>query len=1506
MSIKVTSRTRGHMHSSLKILLVLLILTGISTWKPQVVSAEKRIPEIDMFSIDRLRSDVQLFSSLKSRFTGYPGFYDAARIIYERFKELRLEASLFNYSQLVPYDEGSWLKVEGQTIEAFALYPNSVATGEKRAYGKLVYAGHGAPDEFNGLEVNGNIVLLEFDSGNAWVTAMALGASAIVFLDNGPITQYEAMAKLSSLPLTIPRLYVTGEAASKLRSMSVRSPYAELFNGMGWKEIEGIDIVGEMKGTEDPSNVIIVLAHYDSASVVPAISPGADDSLSISAMLELIRVLKETGFSPRYTVWFIATSGHWQGLSGAREFVEKTYFNNSRIGDDVKPYLAVSLELTSGSPHVNLVLAGMMYGINTNPAFRKMNDLNRLLSGVVTNFSRLYPRAWSRIGTTVLFSLTGLGQADSFKSGAAFKFNLDMEEFQLANSLALGVVTFDDTRLSFFTPYDTIESVDFENALPQCQFAVFVLKNILEAPVLSIYSGPWEDLKPPESRIGPAYTGVGFATLYVETVKYSPTNPSLYVTVPNTLVLIGNPADPFSLIVTRSNSSGIAEIHGMQPLMTAAAQANILISSYVMDEGGRITHAPDKGYYGMGHNYPSSIQVFYDAQKTRSVVFECGSVAVFDIIGPSLQSAYSPNSFYQNTNAYSTELARALYESPLALSVNIMRIPGYTSFDSYGYAFDPRIGVVLIFAPPRTRFGFVVRSSALSRTTTVFANVTLSNQDGYGYYLEKEGGRLLIDSSLTGLLREPLTLAYGRYLAQKSIQVMDPITMKYLEVAEELNRTFSGSILGRDYQTLIANSLLAWGFAVKSYDSSLNVLKDAITSIVIAFSLAIPFILLFTALIYGLSRGFRSIAIVGVIAIGVSVILALFHPGFRLVTNIPAVFMGTLLVALAIPVIFFLVVNTSSSLSELRKRVFGAHFFERSGFDVSFTSVTIGISNLRKRKFRTILTLASIVMVGFALTSLTSVTEIKVLRVIPLPTSVKYNGVIIRTSNFFPLNEKALSLVAAYLTGSTQFAGRYWVYMPTVTKGGAMGTIIVDAYNRSTEVNVLSGISQLELKASFIDYREFLNGTMFSDDDMFSAIITNDLASGLGVDIGDYILVEGIRLKVVGKINMTGMLSKVRDSDGFTDVLPVDTYRMSFEKATGISPSYTLNPNSVIFVPYKLVRLIPEASLTSAFIPIDGLSFNDIKSKVENLFSAFDGLNIYLTYNGTVYQFSKSNEISLFGFQLVLIPMVIAGLITMSTILGGIIERIREGYVYSSLGLGPLQVGLMFLGENLVYAIVGSVIGYLSGISTSYLLRELGILQVSVNYSSSFVSIAIGSVILIVLLASLYPMYKMSTIITPSLERKWRLPTKPKGDVWEIPIPFRVKDEEKAAGMAVFLHEYLWNKRIERAGVFTVENVETIRIENGVSIKARVWLAPFEQNIRQDMDIKIIKSRTEQKFLTFLNLQRVSGTYDSWVRFNYPFVDEVRKQMLMWSLLSPEEVNRYIKLAREQGLLGVD
>jgi len=1457
-------------------------------------------------SIDRVRDDIALLSSLESRFTGYPGSYEAGGIIAERFRSLGLQVRLVNYTLTVPYDGGSSLKVGGRTIKAHSLYPNSIATGEVRASGKLVYLGHGTPRELNGRDIRGNIVLLEFNSGSAWITAVKLGASAVVFLEDGATTRFEAMAKVSSAPLTTPRLYVMGPEAEELRELSRLSPSTEILNGMRWKEVTGTNIVGEIKGAEDPSKVIIITAHYDSASIVPAISPGADDAVSVANLLEFIRSLKEQGFSPKYTVWFIATSGHWQALSGAREFVEKTYFDPS-IGNRIFPYLVIDLELTSGTPHLNLVYSGLFYSIMSNWGYRRLDNIQRLIRDSLGSFQKSYPGSWAKIGTIPLAGLTGLGYDPAnpgYRQGIGFRNMMDMEPFQLANSIALGVVSYDDMRLRFFTPSDTVDFVETENIFPQSQFLGHILLDILKAPIDGIYSGGWDPIKP--SRLGETYSGVGFATLYVNALEYDPTNPSLYNPVPNALVFTGNPLDPFSLIVTRANATGWAEFHGPAPPVMGSGQAPILpISSYMIDQEGRIMYAPDKGT--RGSVYPSMINIMGHPTTARTAIVKCGTATVFDITSSdTLQAASSPNSLYEVTNAYSLNLrSYGGYEAPIALGVSVMRMPGYAPLESWGFDFDAVQSIAQIYAPPGTRFGFMLKSTSLTRTIAIYANVTLENQDGYGYLIGKEGDRLLIDGTLTGMLREPLTLAYGRYVAQRDIQVIDPTTREQLKLAAEFNSTLSDEIQRLDYEASLTDSLLAWGLSVKAYEYSLGVLRDSVTSIVMTFALAIPFVLLFVALIYGLTRGLRSVSITAAIAIVVATIPALFHPGFRLAANIPAVFMGTLVLALVIPVLFLLFVNFSSSLSELRKELLGAHFLGRSGFEVSFSAVTIGVSNLQKRKFRTALTLAGIVFVSFALTSLTSVTEIKVLQVTPESTDVRYNGITLRTSNFAPLEKDFMTFASIYLTNKSEFAARYWVYMPSIAREGAAGFIVVTSASSTAEINVLAGISPLELKASFVDFDKFkVKGSMFKQNDTFSAIIPSGLASNLKVDIGDSILMNGFRLRIAAILNTTAMLTYVKDSDNPRgDVMPMDTFMLS---SLRVPPSYeyAFSASSVIFVPARLVELIPEASLTSVFVPAEGVPFDELYVKAGKLFSAFNGLNVYLTYNGTRYTFSKKNETTLFGFQFVVIPMILAGLITMSTILGGAMERLKEGYIYSSLGLAPLQVGLMFLGENIVYAIVGSMIGYLSGLSASYLLRTLGIIELTVNYTSSFVTVAIGSVIVMVLLASLYPLYRISILVTPSLERRWRLPTKPKGDLWDIPIPFRIKDDERAGGIAAFMREYLWNKRIERAGVFSVESVIASRTESTWNIKARVWLAPYEQDIRQEMNLTITKSKTEQRHLVSLNLQRVSGPYDSWVRFNYPFVDEVRKQMLVWSLLSPEDEKGYIQTARDQDLLG--
>ena len=81
------------------------------------------------------------------------------------------------------------------------------------------------------------------------------------------------------------------------------------------------NVIGELPG-DDPSEIFLVVAHYDSFSDEGGPSPGADDNASgVAGMLEVARVL--SGFRLPYSVWFIAFTGEEIGFQGSLTFTRQ-------------------------------------------------------------------------------------------------------------------------------------------------------------------------------------------------------------------------------------------------------------------------------------------------------------------------------------------------------------------------------------------------------------------------------------------------------------------------------------------------------------------------------------------------------------------------------------------------------------------------------------------------------------------------------------------------------------------------------------------------------------------------------------------------------------------------------------------------------------------------------------------------------------------------------------------------------------------------------------------------------------------------------------------------------------------------------------------------------------------------------------------------------------------------------------------------------------------------------
>ena len=79
------------------------------------------------------------------------------------------------------------------------------------------------------------------------------------------------------------------------------------------------------------------------------------------------------------------------------------------------------------------------------------------------------------------------------------------------------------------------------------------------------------------------------------------------------------------------------------------------------------------------------------------------------------------------------------------------------------------------------------------------------------------------------------------------------------------------------------------------------------------------------------------------------------------------------------------------------------------------------------------------------------------------------------------------------------------------------------------------------------------------------------------------------------------------------------------------------------------------------------------------------------------YSYSSIGATTLEGLGALVIPLLIASLIVLNTMMGAVYERFREIAVYSSVGLAPIHISFLFIAESCVYGVLGVVLGYIIG-----------------------------------------------------------------------------------------------------------------------------------------------------------------------------------------------------------------
>ena len=167
------------------------------------------------------------------------------------------------------------------------------------------------------------------------VQAAKLGAVGVIVrsmtttLDNYPHTgsmYYEGL----SLSQRIPAAAISTNGAELLSSMLSLNPKIKFFfrqNSRNFPDVLNHTVIGEIKGSEKPDEIIVVGGHLDSWDLGDG---SHDDGAGIVQSMEVLRIFKSLNYIPKRTIRVVLFANEENGLRGGNKYAEVAKLKNEK------------------------------------------------------------------------------------------------------------------------------------------------------------------------------------------------------------------------------------------------------------------------------------------------------------------------------------------------------------------------------------------------------------------------------------------------------------------------------------------------------------------------------------------------------------------------------------------------------------------------------------------------------------------------------------------------------------------------------------------------------------------------------------------------------------------------------------------------------------------------------------------------------------------------------------------------------------------------------------------------------------------------------------------------------------------------------------------------------------------------------------------------------------------------------------------------------------------------
>jgi hypothetical protein len=1065
-------------------------------------------------------------------------------------------------------------------------------------------------------------------------------------------------------------------------------------------------------------------------------------------------------------------------------------------------------------------------------------------------------------------------QGKSWQTYMAGKLSLSSEVATLAGIPGLGFATVDDSRPWVDTPMDTLENVELSNLTEQARFLTCLVLDLLsiEEP-RNLYDLQLSD---------------DFVEIKGRAVEFDPQE-SLFPDEPVAGAIAVARTQSKTSMGVRNEVFDVVDEEGrfyLPGLPNARARGGkITVEAYLLDEeDGRVKKAPDLGVTG-AEAYPNQLTMDQDIKAATMVMFDCLPLAIFDMVD---------QRFFQllrELHIYDAATDASPYEYGTCLP-----LPPH----QFTSAYEP---VAVVFAPAGTKLKVTMGASLLG-LRFLLVNPTEREPLGEGYLVDKYPSlfatpyRVALD--MWELDEDRINELADHGITNARVTTAHRQAREYLELAAK-------HLAERKYDEFFTAARSAWSYESRAYPDVRKTADDVVKGVLFYLALLLPFAF-FAERLFFAGREIKA-QIAGVVAffVGIFLLIGLVHPAFAITFTPMIILLAFIILALTVVVVGIVVQKFEEQMKEVKYEQTGIREADVGRLSASAAAFSLGISNMRRRKTRTLLTCTTLVLLTFTVLSCTSVVQTVRSNRIRLPKTAKYNGIMIRDKTWTPIGEPTTRVMRNEFADEYAVAPRAWYFSSRV---GEQSFVNVSRAGESYAATAMVGMTPEEALISKPQERLKPGGRWFTETeaDKYSCLVPQEMAEKLNIEPGDVgnvdVWVFGKKLRVLGVVD-SDQLKKVEDLDG-EQITPVDYLLMSEQQAQRqqmqaggeemsedeLREYIHLTPDSVLFVPYDFL-ITHGGTLRSLAIGIpDG---KKVREHLENLMSRIE-LNLYAGMDGETYLCSAVGATGFRGASDVVIPLLIAALIVLNTMLGSVYERVNEIHIYSSLGLAPTHIAALFVAEASVYAVLGAVAGYLVGQVAAKVLLSTGAMGgLYLNYSSLA---AVASTLIImatVLLSVIYPARKASDIAMPGIERRWTLP-EPVDDVMSMDLPFTVTGDQ-ALGVNVFLQEYLAAHADYSLGHFSTADIglttDTWEYGEGYSLGVMVWLAPYDLGVSERLALETVPTEDEEVFQIRAVIRRESGDEASWIRVTRNFINMLRKQYLLWRTFPAGQKGEY-------------